>query len=230
MKKKGNPGLAPNFSKSKKDIAKLISLYDSIILLLSFGTCIVHSYSAMDGCTAISFVKRVKIVFVQVGVVCAAWGHLQELSQRSNNSCICTALCTTTQNLDDNSFDMLYKYDCWAAIPDPIWMTNVPYERKINMLSSTQQFHEFSFRFWEISDWISVSLIFFLLTLYSFTLCTSQTRIDLWSVDLLVNPFLDPYPSRISQREWPWSPLFTSCCLELVWWSPATASSSWMTG
>ena len=26
---------------------------------------------------------------------------------------------------------------CWAAIPDPIWTTNVPYESKINMLSST---------------------------------------------------------------------------------------------
>ena len=39
--------------------------------------------------------------------------------------------------LDEDSFDMLYKNYCWAAIPDPIWTTNVPYERKINMLSST---------------------------------------------------------------------------------------------
>ena len=39
--------------------------------------------------------------------------------------------------LDEDSFNMLYKNDCWAAIPDPLWTTNVPYERKINMLSST---------------------------------------------------------------------------------------------
>ena len=45
-------------------------------------------------------------------------------------------LCVLWQNLDEDSFDMLYKNDCWAAIPDPIWTTNVPYERKINMLSS----------------------------------------------------------------------------------------------
>ena len=47
---------------------------------------IVHSYLAMDGCTAINFVKYVKIVFVHVGDVCAAWWHLQELSQQSNKS------------------------------------------------------------------------------------------------------------------------------------------------
>ena len=83
----------------------------------------------MASCTAINLVKHVKIVFVQVGVVCAAWWHLRELSQQSNNSCIPTALCTT--NLDEDSFDMLCKNYCWAAIPDPIWTTNVSYERKI---------------------------------------------------------------------------------------------------
>ena len=51
----------------------------------------------MDGCTAINFVKYVKIGFVQVGVVCAAWWHLRELSQQSNNKCIRTALCTMTK-------------------------------------------------------------------------------------------------------------------------------------
>ena len=39
----------------------------------------------------------VKIGFVQVGVVCAAWWHLRELSQQSNNWCIRTALCTMTK-------------------------------------------------------------------------------------------------------------------------------------
>ena len=60
----------------------------------------------------------------QVGVVCAVW-HLLELSQQSNDACIRTALCTTTQNLDEDSFDMLYKNDCWAALPGPIWTTSV---------------------------------------------------------------------------------------------------------
>ena len=68
--KQGNPGLSQNFSKSKKDITKFIAVHDIIIILLIWY--IVHSYLVMDGCTAINFVKQVKIVFVQVGVVCAA--------------------------------------------------------------------------------------------------------------------------------------------------------------
>ena len=48
-------------------------------------------------------------------------------------------LCVLWQNLDEDRFDMLYKNYCWAAILDPIWTTNVPYERKINMLSSTDK-------------------------------------------------------------------------------------------
>ena len=35
-------GLTPDFSKSKKDITKLISVHDSIIILLSFGTLFIH--------------------------------------------------------------------------------------------------------------------------------------------------------------------------------------------
>ena len=50
-----------------------------------------------------------------------------------------TALCTIIwQNLDVDSFDMLYKNDCWGAIPDLIWTINLLYERKINMLSCTE--------------------------------------------------------------------------------------------
>ena len=40
--KKGNPSLTPNFSKSKNYITKLISVHDSIIILLSFGTLFIH--------------------------------------------------------------------------------------------------------------------------------------------------------------------------------------------
>ena len=47
-------------------------------------------------------------------------------------------LCVQWQNLDGDSFDMLCKNYCWAAIPDPIWTINVPYERKMNMLSCTE--------------------------------------------------------------------------------------------
>ena len=47
-------------------------------------------------------------------------------------------LCVLWQNLNEDSFDMHYTTNyCWAAIPDPIWMANAPYERKMNMLSST---------------------------------------------------------------------------------------------
>ena len=45
-------------------------------------------------------------------------------------------LCVQWQNLDEDCFDMLYKMTCWATIPDPIWMINVPYERKINITHS----------------------------------------------------------------------------------------------
>ena len=73
---------------------------------------IVYSYLTMDGCTVIIlFVKHVKIVFVQVGVVCAVWWNLRELSQQSNNSCIRTALCTTLQKLAK-----LGRRQCWYAL------------------------------------------------------------------------------------------------------------------
>ena len=126
-------------------------MHDSIIILhvLSFGTLFIHIRPLHSN----HFVNiPVKIVFVQFGV-CTAWWHLQELSQQSNSA--------QTQNLDEDSFDMLYKTDCWAAIPNPIWTTNVPYERKINMLSSTDKnFLIFLFDFEWFRIWISVSFFF----------------------------------------------------------------------
>ena len=77
-----------------------------------------------------------------------------ELSQQRNNACIRIALCTKTQNLDEDSFDMLYKNNCWAAIPDPIWTTNVPYERQINILSSTDNNFMIFFYSHCIAQWI----------------------------------------------------------------------------
>ena len=61
---------------------------------------------------------------------------LRELSQQSNNSCKITLhkLQTWTKTVL-TCFNT--KNECWAAIPDPIWTTNIPNERNINMLSST---------------------------------------------------------------------------------------------
>ena len=129
----------------------------------------------MDGCTAINFVKHVKIGFVQVGVVCAAWWHLRELSQQSNNNAS-TLLWVLWQNLDEDSFDMLYKNDCWVAIPDQIWTTNVPYERKINMLSSIDK--KFMFVFLILRDLVlNLGFLFNILThtvLYVRLACTTK--------------------------------------------------------
>ena len=73
------------------------------------------------------------------------------LSQQSNNG-ESALLCVPWQNLDGDSFDMLYKSGCWAAIPDPMWVINIPHERKINMLSCTEISSVISFfsfeKFW----------------------------------------------------------------------------------
>ena len=68
-------------------------------------------------------------------------------------------LCVQWQNLDGDSFDMVYKKDCWAVIPDPIWTINIPYERKINMLSCTEIIFVISFCNFEKS-WVKPGLPF----------------------------------------------------------------------
>ena len=127
---------------------KLISVHDSIhvIILLSFSTFIVQSYSAMDGCTAINLWNTSKlIVFVQVGDVCAAWWHLQELSQQSNNSYIRTALCTITKLGQRQFWHALQKLLLSSHLlpnmndQSTIWKTN--------KYAIIHWFHDFSF--WE---------------------------------------------------------------------------------
>ena len=81
----------------------------------------------MDGWTAINFVKHVKI-----DGICGSFNNKATIN-------VSAMLCVLWQNLEEDSYDMLYKNDCWAAIPEPIWTTNVPYESKINMLSSTDK-------------------------------------------------------------------------------------------
>ena len=71
----------------------------------------------MDGCSAINFVKHVLFklaLFAQHDGVSGSF-HIK----------------ATNQNLDEDNFDILYKNDCLPAIPDPILMTKVLYERKM---------------------------------------------------------------------------------------------------
>ena len=116
-------------NRKKKDISKLISVHDSIIIPLSFGTLFIHIRPWM---AAQQFCKSCENCF------CPSWRclrcmlalSLRELSQQSNNySCIRTSLCILWQNFDEDNFDMLYKNDCWAAIQDPVLTINVPYKR-----------------------------------------------------------------------------------------------------
>ena len=96
-----------------------------------------------------------KLIFGQVGVVCAAWWHLRELSQQSNINAS-ALICVLWQNLDEDSFDMLYKNDCWAAIPGPIWRPMYQNEREIKMLSSTDSnfmICRFDFERFSIESW-----------------------------------------------------------------------------
>ena len=72
FKKKRKPGFDSIFLKIERDITKLISVHDSILVIILFSFCTLFIHSDMDGCTAINFVKHVKIVFVQVGIVCTA--------------------------------------------------------------------------------------------------------------------------------------------------------------
>ena len=105
-----------------------------LIASLVYFNLVVHTYmySAIDGCTVINFVKHVKIVF---SAVCAAWWHLQELSQQSNSSCIRTVLCTMTKLGWRQFWHALQKWlmssHPWPSSNDQcsIW--------KKNMLSST---------------------------------------------------------------------------------------------
>ena len=104
--------MTPIFSNSKKkNMTELITVHDSIIFLLSFGTFIIQLWmAAQQSGTAINLVKHVNIFLLQVGInVWAAWWHLRELSQQTWQSNNIHALCILWQNLDEDSFDMLWK-------------------------------------------------------------------------------------------------------------------------
>ena len=128
--RKRKPGFDSKFL-NKKNITKLISVHDCIISLRLIWY-IVHSYSAVDGCTAINFVKHVKLVWSKLALFVLHDGICRSFHSKATIIINASALLFVLwQNLDEGSFDMLYKNYCWAAIPDPIWTTNVPYERKI---------------------------------------------------------------------------------------------------
>ena len=123
----------------------------------------------MGGCTAINLVTHVKSVFVQVGVVCIAWRHLQELSQQSSNSCIHTALCTMTtqiQNLDKDRRHALQKWllssHPWPNMNDQCTLRK---KNKQKLSSTDNNFMSFLFDFERFR--IESRFPFFWLTLYS---------------------------------------------------------------
>ena len=165
--KKKETGFDSKFSKLKKDIKNWFQCM--IALLFYFHLVhIVHSYLAMDGCTAINFVKR----HTCQNSFCPSWRCLRCMHDMR----IFVGTFTTKQQFMHPhcivyykpSFDMLYKNYCWAAIPDPIWMTNVPYERKIKMLlSPDNNFMIFLFEFERFRIESQFPFLFsFLLTLY----------------------------------------------------------------
>ena len=118
----------------------------------------------MDGCTAISFVNT-----VSWHCFCPSLHCLHCICESFHNGVTIHASalhCVLWQNLDKDSFDMRDKNDGWAAIPDSIWTTNVPYERKINMLSSTDNYFMIFFFFFLILRSLGLIFFLFLLTLY----------------------------------------------------------------
>ena len=100
-----NPGLTQNFSKLKRDIAKLISVHDSIIILLSLIWYIAHSHSAMDGCTTINLYKTCQ------QCCCPSWRCLRIMVAFAGAFTTIIHQTAQTQNLDEDSFDMLYRDD-----------------------------------------------------------------------------------------------------------------------
>ena len=114
----------------------------------------------MDGCTAINFVKHVKIVFVQVGVCAALW-HLRELSQHSNNQA--SALHRVLQ-LKIWTKTVLTCITKIIAEQPSLTQYERPMDhgRKINRPSSTDNnFMIFLFDFLEIKDLILAPFFFF---------------------------------------------------------------------
>ena len=114
-------------------------MHDSIIFLLHL-VYIVHSYLDMDGCTVINFVKHVKIVFVQVGVVCmrvmmAFAGAITTKQQFMHPHCIVyyDKPKTWTKTVLDMLYKMIAEQPSLTQYGRPLYH----YERKIIMLSST---------------------------------------------------------------------------------------------
>ena len=80
VKKKGNPSLTQNISKLIKDVTTLISVGDSIVILLSFDRLFIHLLPRMAAQQSNYFVKHVKFASVQV-MRCLRCTLLPELSQ-----------------------------------------------------------------------------------------------------------------------------------------------------
>ena len=117
----------------KEDVTKIISVHDSIIIILSFGTLFIHIRPLMATQQSI-FINVSKENLCKLALF-ALHGHLRELSQQSNNSCIRTALCSMTKLGRRQFWHALQK---WLLNSHP-WpnMNDKKYTWKMNMLSCT---------------------------------------------------------------------------------------------
>ena len=99
--------------------------------------------------------------FVQIGVVRGCMMAITGAFTTEQQSRASALHCVQCQNLDEYSFDMLYKNYCWAAIPDPIWTTNLPFERMMDRISSNDNNFMFLFVFerFRIESWFPFFLI-----------------------------------------------------------------------
>ena len=106
-KKGGNPGLTQIFSKSKKDITKLISVHDSIIILLSFGALFIHIRPLIAAQQSVLwnmsklFLSKLALLMLHDGI-CGSFHNKATIHASALH-------CVTNSNLDKDNFDMLYK-------------------------------------------------------------------------------------------------------------------------
>ena len=131
--------------------------------------------------SATNFVKHVKLVssklalFVLHDGICGSFHHVHNKAT-SNASAL---FYVQWQNLDEDSFDMLYQNACWAAIPDPIWTTNVPYEKEYICYHPLITILWFVFSI--LTDLVlNLGFPFFKLTLYNWHSCI------IWNVSVIV--------------------------------------------
>ena len=107
--RKRNPSLAPNFSKLKKVITKLV--YFNVVLIFGHGWLHGNQFSK----TFQNWFLSKLAMFVLHDGLCGSFHNKATIDA---SALLCVGY--YDKNLDEDSFDMLYQNDCWAAIPDLI--------------------------------------------------------------------------------------------------------------